>query len=186
MSGVGTYATGAAVGPRAHRHPHPRLLPARNGHALCGVKLSEWKDSGRASAPAPPSRVVEVSPSNRKGGTARCGRASDFGQLRDPQTPEGAALVGATATLPSALHADERVVAQFGGTVLSGFEPRRGIAGQLCQPGRVDGRHLDLSGRTQLEATALRMARGWKSHPGEDLPRPRGPGTPGDTSERHF
>ena len=46
------------------------------------------------------------------------------------------------SALQTALHADERGVAQSGGTVLSEHEPGRGVARQLWQHGRTGGRHL--------------------------------------------
>jgi transposase len=86
----------------------------RYGHLIRGAQHFGWHRNQHVRRSAPPSRVAQVLTRDRRRQPRQGGNPLDRGQLRHPQTSEGATMAGTTPSVPHALHADEQFLAQHG------------------------------------------------------------------------
>jgi hypothetical protein len=82
----------------------PVQIAQRHDHPVCRARHRLWKCASRMEAARSASGVSRVSATHRRGRARNLGRAPDPGQMRHPQTRQGARLAGGNAALPSSLH----------------------------------------------------------------------------------
>jgi hypothetical protein len=107
------------------RHLHPRLQAPRHDHAVRGAEHHQRARDLDVPAAAPPHRVAEVPAPDRPQDAQAPGAASGRGQLRHAQPSGRAGLAGQAPALRHALHADRRVVAEHGRTLLRDITDKR-------------------------------------------------------------
>src|SRR5262245_38280570 len=80
----------------------------------------------------------------------------------------GEGLARQASTLPSALHADQRLLAQSGRALLRGDHEEAHPARCVCQRGRARSCHPRLSGEAQRQSKAVRVEQDGAHHPGKE------------------
>ena len=96
--------------------------------------------------------------------SSRTGSPSGPGQLRHPQDREGGRVVPKEAPLPPALHADQRLLAQPGGTVVREDHRAAGPPRGVQKRGRIDRRDRRLLRGQQQGPEVIRMDRDRRAH----------------------
>ena len=114
--------------------------------------------SGMVSGECLPRHRAKAFPAFRAASTALASRratCSSARQLRHPQDARGAGLAGKTPAPQAAFHADQRVMADHGRTLLCRNHATADRQGRLPQRRRSGSRHLRLPWAAQHQAKAL-------------------------------
>ena len=90
-----------------------------------------------------------------------------FLKLIDEIVDDREGLARQASTLPSALHADQRLLAQSGRALLRGDHEEAHPARCVCQRGRARSCHPRLSGEPQRQSKAVRVEQDGAHHPGK-------------------
>ena len=165
-------------------------LPLKKGR--CGTMTHDYKRNGTATLFAALNVAdgtvismcddrhrhqewLQFSTRDRPGDASREGAALDRRQLRHAQTCQGAALAETASALPRALHADQFVVAEYGGALLPRPDAESVAARRLPRCRGVDHGDWRLHRPAQRESQTIHLDRQGERHLGKSEARPQIP-----------